>query len=568
VLPGIFVRISREIPIPGMTDTTATPLDLTFSILVEAEGARATQLLCAALDVPREVIQLAAARIILQQSSHTNRTELLRRIESLPDSVRQLLSRSAVQLNGTFRQLLLHGNFESHAFTLRAIQLTEQYHQTGNLLELLKRPNHPDLEAVAETLRGLTDRLYDRWQIERDHAGRSVTPTFPQRNEMLLEFDRAIQTWEAYSYRDVIAESILVLAEPSHPTAKRLLWQSSPDCRDHAARLLLESRHPGVMQFLAESLTERYPHPKVFEAIHTRSDPEFLGGLLRVISRRRSNQQIQHLRQLQQLSWLEPPYDLLATIPPNLQPALLTFVNATHVSRETKADVYEWLLRHGSPEGKRAATEGMTPLEDATIQEVVRDNLESEDEGVQAWAVSQVRHQAMPEAFAVLIERLDSPSATVRDAARSELSWFNVVHVLALADELPEEDALRAGVLLMKIDPQAEVNIRRELAHPARQKRIHAARRVAWLGLQHLFTSAYASLIYDTDPLARRTAAEVLKTSSDPAALQILQQLLDDPHPRVRETAEQSIAHWEQRQNVSASTNLHDASTTLQLPEW
>lgn len=552
-----------------MIDTITSPLERTFSVLAGTEGARTAELLRAALDTPREPIQLAAAHAIVKQSSHMARTELLKRIEVLPRSIQDLVSQSSIALSSTFRQLLLHGNPETHAIALRAIRLTQQYQQTGHLLELLKRPNHPNLEAVVETLRGLADRLFDRWQAERDNTQKSGTPTQPLRNLMLQELDLAIQEWEAYSYPEAIAECVMVLGEPQHPAAKRLLWQAAPACREQAARLLLESRHPGVMQFIAESLSERYPHPKVFEAMQSRSDPEFLGGLLRVVSRRRSNQQLQHLRQIEHLSWLEPPFELLATIPLNLQPALLTFVNATHVSRDVKTGVYEWLLRHGTPEGKRAATEGMTPLEDAVIQEVVRDSLASNDEEIQAWAVSQVRAQAMPEAFAVLIGRLDSPSATVRNAARSELSWFNAAHVLALADELPQGDALRAGVLLMKIDSDAEASIRRELAHPARHKRINAARRVAWLGLHHLFTSAYVTLTYDTDPVTRRTTAEVLKSSRDPAVRQILSQLLDDPHPRVRESAEQSLAYWDEHHAAtSLSSDSSSAHPAPDMPEW
>lgn len=527
---------------------------------------RATQLLCTALEVPREEVQTAAANVILQQSGHACRMELLRRIDQLPERVLQMVHGAAVSLNSTFRQLLLHGTPHSQAYALRAIQLTEQYYQAANLLEMLKRSTTPDLEAVTETLRALADRLFDRWQAERDGMARSGQPTLAQRHEMLLAFDHALQSWEDYGHTEMLAEVVLILAEPSHPTARRLLWQSAPACREIASRVLKESRHPGVMQFLAESLTERYPHPKVFEAIHTRSDPEFIGGLLRVISRRRSNQQIQHLRQIQKLPWLEPPFELLAMIPLNLQPALITFVNATRIPREIKSGVYEWLLRYGTPDGKRAATEGMTPLEESTIQEVVRDSLDSPDEEVQAWAVSQVRQHAMPEAFVVLIERLDSTSATVQKAAREELSWFNVARVLAMADELPQDDALRAGVLLMKVDSDAEASIRRELSHPARHRRLNAARRVAWLGLHSLFTSAYQTLAYDTDPLMRRTTAEVLKTSSDLAVESILEHLIDDPHPRVREAAAQSLADWqEQFQRMMSGQS---PSTPSSMPEW
>ncbi|MDX1970143.1 MAG: HEAT repeat domain-containing protein [Planctomycetaceae bacterium] len=532
-----------------MTESAANPIAATFAVLDRTEGSGTGELLIRALDVPREPIQRAAAELIVRQTTSRLRMELFRRIEQLPASVHELVRRSAPALEVTLRQLLLKGNSETRQLALRVIRVTQQYSLTGILIEMLAQQSVQDLDAILETLRSLVDTLYDQWQLNGADLALAIQA---QRTTLLGHLDRGIARWEHLAAPPEVIESILILSEPQNAVVKRILWHGPDACRHLAAQRILDSRHPGVLRFAAESLLEAYPHPKVFEAIRTRRDPEFVAALLRIVIRRRSAQQLHHLRQIEHLEWLTPPYEILDALPPALHPALIAFVNATRVPRETKAEVQEWLLRFGTPEGKRAATEGMTLLEEAVIQEVVLDSLHSDDADVQAWATSQLRQHAIPSAFALLIERLDSPLPTVQQAARNELAGFNVERVLAMADDMELDDAHRAGILLMKVDLEAGVKLRRELAHPTRQKRLTAARRVARLGLQGEFLPAFVSLSQDNDPIARRTAIDVLATIPRTDAYRTLVQLLNDPHPRVREEAAQGLERWNELADMTA----------------
>jgi len=535
-----------------MTESVANPVAATFAVLERSESNSVGDLLIAALDVPREPIQLAAAELIVGQTTSRLRLELFRRIEDLPQSVHELVRRSAAALEVTLRQLLLKGNSETRQLALRVIRVTQQYAHAAILIEILAQPVVPDLDSILETLRSLVDTLYDEWQrAGSDHA----LAIQSQRMTLLGHLDRGIARWEHLVAPPEILEAILILGEPQHSVVKRILWHGPDACRQQAAQRILDSRHPGVLRFAAESLLEAYPHPKVFEAVRTRRDPEFVAALLRVATRRRGAQQLHHLRQIQDLEWLTPPFEILDSIPPALQPALIAFVNATRVPREVKAEVQEWLLRFGTPEGKQAATAGMTLLEEAVIQEVVLDSLHSDDAEVQAWATSQLRQHAIPSAFGLLIERLDSPLPSVQEAARHELAGFSVQRVLAMADDMEPDDAHRAGILLMKVDLEAGVKLRRELSHPTRQKRLNAARRVARLGLQGEFLSAFVSLSQDSDPLARRTAIDILATVPHADACRALMQLIDDPHPRVREEALQAVERWELHTETTADTS-------------
>lgn len=548
-----------------MTANSRSALAATFGVLAEAETSRSEQLLVAALRVPRPAIQKAAAETLLKSTSSHGKMAVFRELDQLPDSVCELIHRSQSSLNTTFRQMLLQGNSESRQLALRVIRVTRQYHQMNHVLEVMNRPECDCTDDGATTVRSLVNSLYQQWRHEQHHPSDKLPSTETYRQSLLADLERATQDWSTLACPEDVVEGVLALSEPQHAVLKRVLWHGAEECRETAYRLLMQSRHPGVLRMMADSLSEQYPHPKIFTAIRTRHDPEFLSELLQSLSRRRSSRQVEHLHQVQQLDWLVPPFDVLHVVPRGLQPALMAFINGTRIPRELKGGVQEWLLRFGTPEGKRAATTGLTLLEDSVIQEVVLESLESEDVEIQAWATSQLRQLALPDAFSRLVERLDSPSREIQEAARAELNDFNVSRVLSIADDLAAEDARRAGVLLMKVDPDAQVKLRRELSHPARRRRIDAARRTARLGLQNQFMSAYVAMTHDSDPLVRRTAAQVLATISSLEAYRALLPLREDPHPRVRETATEALKKWTREANVAAGEARPEPEL---LAEW
>jgi HEAT repeat protein len=244
---------------------------------------------------------------------------------------------------------------------------------------------------------------------------------------------------------------------------------------------------------------------------------------------------------------------VLEVLPPALLPAVAALVQAARLPREHKAAVLEWLLRQGTPAAKLAAAKGLSLLDEARAKDVVRENLAAADPAVQAWATLHLRHCGVPKAHLLLVERLESPHAEVRAAARRELSGFNASHVLSRAEDWSLDEARRVGRLLLKVDPDAPARLQRELLHPAKQKRIRAARGVLRLGLQEVALDALIALSQDSDPLVRRTAAEALAEVDDSAAAEKLEELLDDENPGVRAAAAESLRRKSQSASVRPS---------------
>ena len=206
----------------------------------------------------------------------------------------------------------------------------------------------------------------------------------------------------------------------------------------------------------------------------------------------------------------------------------------------------KWLLQNGAPDCRSDAAQLIAKLDSTATQAIVQDGLSSQDEGLQAWATSQLRSQKVPDAIAQLTKRLDSPLASVRDVARQELSGFDIERLLSLFKQLDPLVCLRAGETIQKINPQCVQDLIEELKSPLRQKRIRAASGAVALGMHTQVVPQLLALAGDNDSLVRRTAAEVLGYVGTDESLDVLKSLRDDSSPAVRDAAVQSIAKLEE----------------------
>lgn len=521
------------------------PLSKTFAVLTASDSAEAVDLLLAALASRYEAICLPAALSLTERNGLNGQREVLRRLPKLPTSVQLALQARSERFDGLLRQLLLHGDAEQCAEGFNGVRWLRAVDQIPSLTELMCRANSPHLDGAEQCLRDLVALLED------DLRGTSVTDAarntvIARRDRALIHLEQALAKYDSLVVKDALLEGILILAPPLHSAVKKVLWNGPAECRERAGKMLLSSRHPKIMRQVLESLRQRYPHPKAFEAVRLRTDVEFLCELFRFCSAKSNSALDQNLKQIERLAWLETDDPPFAVIPPALQPGMLSFVFATKVPQDDKAKTQDWLLRNGGPEGRMAAAEQAALVDENVLQSVLVDSLDAEDEHVQAWAVTQLRQHAVPEAFALLLQRLDSPSAEVRAAVRDELSGFNLELVMGLLDSLDAATALRVGELLRKIDPQVCAKLQRDILSALRSKRLRAAQAAVKLGYQRQLLQPLLSLARDSDVLVRRAVAELLGTVHEPDVLPVLETLANDAHARVREAAAHSLIAWQQ----------------------
>ncbi len=551
-----FFRTGNRI---GIRPSMSGPLSKTFAVLAASPADEAHEVLAAALVSSDESISRLAALALADRTGMRGQLEVLNRLTQLSPAVLATLRAGSEKFDPALRQML-HGPAEQQQTALTAVTWLRATEQIPQLIQLLQQTGLPAPAPVIDTLRTVVTQLEDEFRnVSVNDADRARIVA--RRDQALRDLDRALDHFDSLTAQDEIIESILILGPHHHPVVRRVLWHASADCRERAGNLLLTSRHPQVMQHNFESFRDPYPHPKAFEAVIKRADPEFLCELCRTFSQRANSAFEQNLKQIEHLSWLESSDPPLAFIPPPLQPALLGFVHSTKIAKERKAEVQDWLLRHGGPAGRMAAAERAGQQSQGVIREVLVESLDSEDEHIQAWAVTQLRQRAVPETFSLLLQRLNSPSAEVRQAVREELSDFNTERVLAMVSSLDAATGARAGALLRQIDDGAISKLQYELHSAVRARRIRAAQAAVKLGYQHDLWQELITLTDDADTLVRSTAAEVLASVREPAALAALETLAGDQQPRVRDAAHAALISWQRLSSQEFDSQLIGAGS-------
>jgi HEAT repeat protein len=519
------------------------PLKKTFKLLTSSPNASAVDLTIAALAVTNERTQQAATTSLLKRSSTRGQVEVVRRFDRLCPDAQRIVEEQVSSIEAALRQCLLHGDADLRRNALEIVRLTGDYQQIPALLELLRQDDGDVADTAAETIRDLVSDLHEYLTFDTEtKAGGKHLRNAPQvKHEVLTSFNQACTEFDTLTRPRNVVEGVLVLGDPENFAVKTVLWKGSQECRELAGQLLLSSNHPGVMQLVLDSLSQNYPHPKVFEAISTRDDLEFVSHVLQSFPKRLTSIQQKNFHQIEHLPWIDRQGSSLSIIPPGLQVPLVAFVAASGLSSDEKLGVQEWIVRHGAPEGRLAASAVISSLDASAMQGIVTESLDAKDPETQAWATAQLRSSDVPEAIVLLIERLDSPVMEVRNAARDALSSFNVSRMLEMFDSMQPELCRNAGALMVKISPESVHELSREMANPIRRHRIRAAHAALAMGLQEQVLPSLMAMLEDGDALVRRTGAELLAEVTNPAVVEVLGNIKDDPSQPVRDTARKSL---------------------------
>lgn len=529
----------------------------TFERLATTQNPTAVDVLLFALRMGDEAFRAGALSALLRRNSPRANSEILRACHTFPPRLRTLLERQVATLSTAVRQALMHGDEALRRNALLVARWAHDLQQIPLLLTLLEQPPGPLRDQVVDLLKSLIDTLYATC------GGEAILATDPHRpvaippaghpairdvsrtrHKVLAALEASCQRYEVHGLPEVV-EWLLLLGEPQDLLTRPVLADNRSPVAPVAHTVLRTSKHPAIIALLLRLMSENYPASWAVKTFATRNDPEFLAQMLRFWPRRLSPIQQKNFRELTSVDWLDPFRFHLDLIPPALHPTLVRVLTALGVARETRLAVLEWIVRNGSPEGRLAATEFLCELEDDKMQEVVLGGLSSDQPGIQAWATSQLRSCDVPNCFELLVERLDSPHAEVRDAARAELQDFGVVRLLETFTEIDPSRHAAVGRLLLKIDPHAVEKLVAEMEHPVRRRRIRAARCALALGVHHGTVDGLAKMLQDSDILVRRTAVEVLAVIPSRNARDLLATAAADPSPRVREEIRRCLERWD-----------------------
>ena len=519
-----------------MTD----PLTTTYRLLATTPHEHVISVLTRALDAGDTTIRPLAASALIERRERAAHVEFLRRLSRLEETGRTFAGRHAIRLSAAAGECLSAETPDLRRNALEFIRTTERYELLPAVIDLLNRPEGDD-NAVA-VFRELVDRLEAHCSPDRQPRPPGYLRNAGQiRHDVLTHLDRICSRFNELRRPDLIVEAVLILGDADNFAVTKVLTQAESECRELAGHLLLTSRHPAILELLLGLLAKSHPSPRALRAVEHRTDPEFVTRLLAWFPAAPKEALRRNLARLSSVAWLKPEQFSDEFPPAALQPALVRFVTAVGVANETKLAVQEWVIRHGTPEGRLAAAEVLPVLDTAELEHIVMGSLDSQDESIQAWATGQLRSQGVAEAFALLVARLDSPLEAVREAARRELSGFSLDRVLQVFDHLEPAAGRRTGELLRKIDPGCGNRLALELRHPMHVRRERAVRAAAVLGFEQDVLPELLRLAADPDAVVRRTVGEVLAVLDGSEVAEALKHLLADTDGRVRRATMEAL---------------------------
>ena len=514
----------------------------TFDLLAQSRNSHAVNALVLALDVDDPDIRERAVCALLEQQSARGLVEVIRRNAKHTSAIRKRLQSHSAALEAATKQCLLHGNHELQRSALEFVRLTSDFRQIPALIALIENSslaNHQP-ELITQTLHCLISRLYEYFldtSVDSVYSRSFFENAEQIRRDVLTALRSAAEHYQEFDQPRVIVESLLILGNVSDPAIRKIMWHSNDETRQYVDKVLKESKHIGVMQLICDFAEASYPNSKALEAIAEREDPEFIAHLLRWLPVKPSDLLQTNFKQVGKVVWLRANRQNFKKIPQALQTALIRLISLLDLDLESKKQAQKWMLQYGTTEAKEAAIGILKDLDSRDVSEMVLESLDSEDPIQQAWATCQLRSNHVPDAINLLVNKIDSPLEEVREAARAELSSFDVDYALEHYEEFNPQVRPSVGKLLQKLNPKTILEFSRMMAHPLRKRRIQAARCAQALNLHDQLIPALASLIEDPDDTVRRTSAEVLTTIDLPAARQALVPLLTDENARIREIA-------------------------------
>jgi len=518
-------------------------LALTFSILESHDSREAGDTLLEAVTGSWLPAAKLAAAALVNRRSQLAILEMVRRNDQLHEEVCSFFGRHPQRFVPALRQCLTGGDTSDRLAGLQFIQRTGHTTQIPAIIGLLESTDELTQNLAAASLVELSDLLSRRLLtqdgellpgLETDAARTLRTDILNRLNVRLNDFAQLTRT-------EPLVEVILTLGRAEDEAVVNVLDKRGDACKAMATRIMETSTRPGLMELICQSMTRQYPSPVFFDVLQQREDPAFVEHLLNWLPSPRSRLLVNNLGRIKSLPWLLPEHPVLAGLPTALHPKLMALMQVVKGPPEALQEIRAWLVRSSDASGRKAAEEILQTLGTDQVQHILYEALDSEDGEIQAWATHKLRQQKMPDAFNQLLSRLDAVEEVVREAAREELSDFNLTRLLELFPQLPASTSRKCGEIVTKLDSQVTSQLRTELAHPWRWKRVRASRAADSLGLVESVLSDIVKLSKDTDTLVRRTAVEILAKYPSPASAAALKRCVGDESRIVREAALQAV---------------------------
>ncbi len=521
----------------------ASPVERTFHFLKNSRNKSALSVMVSALGSSSENIVELAVESLASSDRASSQLELINSYDQLPEKCREIIFSNANRMDRALEDVLRTGSQSRKLDALEIIEKGEAFGLIKYLIKELSLSEKNDIsEQILSCIRGLTNSLYERL-LEKDSGIPNIKSVV---QGYLGVIEHSIHDLKLKEYHKNLIEFILIIGKPGGISIDKILKSNDTELVKKAEQLILTSQHPGVMSLASKYMSWKIPHKYAVTAFEKRTDPEFVYAILREFPDDVTDLDRKNYGNLSKISWLAKKESLIVMMPPTLQVQMVRFVSILGIPDNFKTSFFQWVISNCSSEACHEASGVLSLLQSEEVIKMLSGGLESKDEGVQAWAVTQLRENHIPDAIKLIMERLDSPSEVVQDAARSELGSFNVDYIMQIYGQLKPEVCKNVGSLIKKVDPDYLNKFREYLLSPIISQRLRAIQVVNLLDLYDELVPELLELVGDQDQQIKRTLIEVLIRIPDPKVVEALNLMVEDENGKVKQAAEIAIKNMSQ----------------------
>ncbi|QDU25448.1 HEAT repeat protein [Anatilimnocola aggregata] len=516
----------------------------TLNYLAETENEAAVPVLLAALRAPQRHLQERSLRTLLHRTSVAAELEVLTRWHELSDRMRSLVAEKPGWLSGVIHQGLNSQTDQLVRNACEAALATRDYDQIPSLAAAAIDAKNVCNRRAAEVALLLAEMLFDELHAPRDYRVRRDPQL--QRANLMPALERTADSVDRHQKLPLI-EALLLLAERDTATVKRILQSPRDPSFPFVAKVLQRSSRTGVIRLLLSYLDDPHAPRSALEILARRRDLQFIRQLLRKIG----NQPVQvvrnNLHRIDDLPWLADSGAVFAALSATEQPAAINLVTEANLPASQALQLLSLALQDGCAAGRRMAAAGLAKFQGNEADEIAWQALDDEDPLVRAQAVARMGTSATPTAIPRLLEMLDSPHQSEREAAAQCLHDYNFERYLQSFDTMAPEARLATGWLVMKVDTTATAQLTAELQAPVRARRTRALQIAVTLQLVPELFDAIKLLLNDEDHYTRLDAVRTLANCDLHESQQALRRMLLDHSPLVAQAAEEALARFAER---------------------
>ncbi|WP_425616970.1 HEAT repeat domain-containing protein [Anatilimnocola sp. NA78] len=523
----------------------------TLQYLGETENEAAVPVLLAALRAPQRQLQERSLRTLLHRTSAVAEMDVLTHWHEMSERMQLLVAEKPGWLSGAIHQALTSSTEQLVRNACEAALTMRDFDQIPALATAainLKNSHH---RRAADVALLLAEMLFDELHAPRDYRVRRDPQL--QRANIMPSLERTAESVDRHLKVQLI-EALLLLSERDTATVKRVLQSPRDPAYPFFASVLERSSRPGVIRLLLSYLDDPHAPRGALEILARRRDLQFIRHLLRKIGNQPPPVVRGNLRRIDDLPWLADSGAVFAALSETEQPAAIQLVTEANLPNSQALQMLSLALQDGCAAGRRMAAAGLAKFTGNEADEIAWQALDDEDPLVRAQAVARMGTSATPTAIPRLLEMLDSPHQTEREAAAQCLHDYNFERYLQAFDTMVPEARLATGWLVMKVDNTAIGQLTRELQAPVRARRTRALQITVTLQLVPELFDAIKLLLNDEDHYTRLDAVRTLASCDLVESQQALKRMLLDHSPLVAQAAEEALSRFAEQSSQPAES--------------